>query len=385
MAQFERPRQQDQRLKDPRRLQEVTRFKGVELADIETKIKGYLGNNPESNRAHAVAHFCQTDRQVSRMEAGVDILNQLSIENRGGADIRNVIVRADLNSRVERASDEEKTRSGEGRPHYQYEIAWINEPEAKKIEPKIKTPTKQPEDKGGRTRLPSSPSYEERQSRKQSEQQRRGEEQKTFKERQEIEEVIIDRIKEVGEWALTTERVKLELSDSGQAIILYNEEYIRNQDGTKRYSEVNSADGSYTFEHQTFGTSYPRTGRLQPEILEFIKSEANKLEGKEPLYKPRELDPEDIKTYYERAVKAGVIQPESNPEDGVNFYYLSSDILNLFRGGRRMNLDTGVIEPYPNARTEYATTRPIHPQFAEYLKEKKSELEKNRQVLPGKN
>lgn len=96
------------------RLLEVGRFSGRQLQEIGQK------HATASGRALYLLTLSDKDsgyKESKRMQAGITVLNQLSIVDRGYADVYSVIARVDLNSpnRI-------------GSHHYYYEIDWINPP-----------------------------------------------------------------------------------------------------------------------------------------------------------------------------------------------------------------------------------------------------------------
>lgn len=337
-----------------RLLREVTRFFGSQLQDIGTKVTSWLQTHPESTRDQAVSQLAKTEKEANRIQLGLDVLNQLSVIDRDGNDVQNIIVREDTKSTIQ--------KDPPGQHHYYYEIDWINEPDEKPTPPPapvVQAHTQKPV-YPFKTAAEQAAEKAAFQRRRQSQLERRLEDERIQDENEAIREVIIDRGRELGEECMEGEVMRIELGDDGIAVILRSTAFGDLQ--------VNRQNGRFGEELFLFAD------QIRRDVLAYVEVLAKKLEGREvDEYSPDQLDPQVIEDTYERAIRHKMLLVERSPETGiVEFYYLSySDIVD-FTHYERIDLGRMVVELSNDLLNK---KRPIRPQFVEFLRQKKAELE----------
>lgn len=327
-------------------LVEVTRFTSGQLGEISTSVRSYLSEHPDTTRYEAVNALGQQNvKQIKRIDKGLDVLNQLSIVNRNHADLRSLIVREDLNSTAEHA---------DGTHHLYYEIDWENAPDVKtepvaKPSPRAGKDNKKQEPAGERqTHVPRNPAAERKQRREIAE---------TEAERTVLEEVMFDKGRELYRANIQSEMISLEHGDDGVIKVMYRPHGIFGDT-----LQVDRGTGVY----KEFYSSYV----FRADLLRFINTEAEKLEGKQPSeYMPDNYNPDVINATYERALELGILHVGSDSQKNISFMYSTVTGL-LSAGTRRIDLEEGKI-----VKGLFAQERPLHPQFVEFLRSKKAELE----------
>lgn len=109
--------------------------------------------------------------------------------------------------------------------------------------------------------------------------------------------------------------------------------------------------------------------RINGEPFAYLKVLADKAEGKETEYTPKQHAPQVCEDIYERALKAEMIKVVRG-EDGVVFEYPRFPDLLVFYSYGKMDLDAG------HVLVEEDRVKPINPSFRDFLKNKKAELER---------
>lgn len=346
-----------------RRLIEVGRFSGGQLQDIEEKMTPIFRSMPSLSRRGAVLFVTKIEKEANKIHGGLDALNQLSIVGRGAGDVYQVIVRQSENANIERGAGERKPRSGEGGPHYYYEIDWINAPEEKPIS----IPKTVPAVKAGKPEYPFKtqaqrdaehalePAFKAMArygigiERRGNAEKRRSEKEKREaekKERDEIIGVVVDVVRDSMDGALRDDVMKIELDRDGAAIVYYRE--FR----WDEYSVVDRKVGKF----QTGGI-FGEVKLFRNEYLEYINILAQRAEGKDVAYSPKQLEPEKYEDIYQRAIKARVITRTRGAQGKTTFCF-SEDPANLLCFYSKMDLENNLIVD---------RGRPINPHFAKFL------------------
>ncbi len=182
--------------------------------------------------------------------------------------------------------------------------------------------------------------------------------------------MVIDRGKEVCQNLIDSESIKIELGEKGSAVILYRE-YRREE-----YKQVDRETGEYhPYPEENF-LLYPYTNSITPESLRYYNILAKQMEGKKVVYLPTPLTLDVCEDIYQRALKIGVIRIRQNPDEGTLFQYVLPEAhlgpIYLHANYGKMNLEENTVD----ASTIYHNrTRPIHSDFANFLKLKKAELD----------
>lgn len=334
--------------REKRLLREVTRFFGPYLQNIDTGFAEWLQTHPELSRVQIVGCLAKTEKEANRIQLGLDVLNQLRVVDRNGKDVRTVVVREDISSTIQ---------NGPGRHHYYYEIDWINKPDEKPVPPPVSVkPRAEKPVYPFTTQAEREAKRAASQRRRQSQLERRWEEERIQAERTAIGEVVIDRGRELGEECMKGGVIRVELGDDGIAVISRSTPF-----GNERVDRQNGK----------FGERLPSM-RLRHDVLAYVEVLAQKLEGSEvDEYSPNQLDPTVIEDTYERAIQHRMIIVKPNPHGGIEFYYSFLSPSPFVSNYQRIDLNRGVIENKGLFREE----RPIRPQFIEFLRQKKAELE----------
>lgn len=325
-------------------LLEITRFSGSQLQDIDSRVTEYLHTNSDSTREEAVGQMAASEKQASRIELALDTLNQLSQVNRSGQDVISVIVRQDVNSSISRIR---------GAKHLYYEIGWINEPDKKPEPEPVPKPVEKPVAYPFITEKQRAGGDSYREFREKRRQERE-EQERIEAERKQIESVVIDIGREVGEKSLAQGTVKIELGEDGSAVILFNENAVINPDGTPKYVVVDRKTGEYNDWYA-----------IRPEVLLYYEVQAQKLEGKDGVYTPSLVVADTLQETYDLAVKRKIITVQYG-ETGVGFYYHGSIWGSSVSWRMDLKRELAIFS---------SSIRPLNPQFVDFLKKKKAELE----------
>lgn len=363
---------------------EVTRFSGVYLKEIWQRVNEYDQFYPDGDRDELVQTISLEASEQPRVNRALDALNQLSVLG---------IKKGEIGSRVRTFVVQQMTPPGRA----VYDVTWAGvKPEslAKPKEPSktsqlqsptlhgqpmqvaypFKTQAQRIQAQNERdTQSDKEPRRENRHDRRKRQRREVEELERQAKERAAIEDVIIDRGRELGELHLEKQMIKIELGKDNEAVILYRPLFRTNPDGTPKYAEVDRATGHLPEDDILF---YDRVFR--PDMLRYFEVKAQTLEGKvaEP-YSPFPLTPDELQDVYDRALQAEIIRVECTPQSGVEFYYLVLLGFMQHKYYGKMDLERMIVEPTEISQKE----QPLNPQFAEFLRLKKAELESSQSAL----
>lgn len=349
-----------------RKLLEVTQFSGRLLQNIDARTTSYLNANPGTTRSEAVAQLTGKDKEARRMQSGLDILNQLSVVSRIAEDVRSVIVRRDINSGI-----------------YWYEIDWVNPPiekPAATAQPATKArsgqsiyPFKTAEQRQTDRASRINEAREKRQRKRADQEAREREQERERAEREVINGVVIDAVRETTQQIMKDGFLKIELGEDDKAVILYREF------GFGEYSVIDRENGTYN----THGDKSPLwKNSINPAYCRYFNILAQQAEGQKVEYTPEPHTPEVCQDTYERALKVGLLRVVQDEEKGTVFQYVryAHTTLFTFLYGiyGEMDLERNVV--IANTSLDPERIRPIHPDFAEFLRQKKVELDSQTQI-----
>lgn len=338
-----------------RRLLDVTQFRGNLLQDINDKTSSYLKEHPSATRDEAVTQL-DMNMKPARIQSALDVLNQLSTIGRSGEDIRFVTVRQDLN-----------------KGSYWYEIDWINEPVEKPASPPQAAPQMRPTPPPIYPFKTAAQRAAEREEEKQVSRLKERMIRESIKNREDAEKrrievinrVIINTVREDTDQLIEDRKLKIDLGKDGVAVISYRK-YLFEQ-----YSVVDREKGTYQYGFRSLEE------QIDPKYFHYFSILAQQAEGKKVEYVPDPYPPMICQYAYYHALELGLLRIVQNPNKGTIFQYVRHNFFTLYNfiygtyGDMDLerNIVTTSIPTNPNA------TRPINPEFAEFLKQKKIELD----------
>lgn len=338
------------------KLLEVTRFSGGQLKDIEEKFTSKISESPELSRDGAVFFLTENNKDTKRMQLGLDVLNQLSVLGKNGSDIRSIIIRQDTNTVIKKDETESRPRSGQGGPHYYYEIDWTNPPAEKPIPEPVEPTPKAAETpfypfKTAAQRKAEKPEWKKNRELL-AEQERL--EKAAKKEREEITDVIIDTVRERVDQSIKYDLIKVKTEIGGSVAIFYRAGILDN------YARVDRQTGEFKKSSSPFAL----TEHMNSPYFRYLQFLADQTEGKESVYTPEQLKPEAYEDIYRRAFKMDMLKILNDPEKGVIFI-LQDDVFRIFSKPKYYEIDLE-----KNSVKSGDRERPINPHFAQFLKQK---------------
>lgn len=128
------------------RLIEVTRFAGVQLQEIDSKVGTYLDTHDGAVEEEVIEALADNERAARRLRLGLDVMRELSAAGRTVRDARLVIVHQEQ-------TPANTQPNPDSRPQYSFSIDWINPP-APKPAPRPKPAPFQPPSFSPRTPRP---------------------------------------------------------------------------------------------------------------------------------------------------------------------------------------------------------------------------------------
>lgn len=288
----------------------------------------------------------------------MDILNQLYLIGKTGNDVRSIVVREDMN-----------------RCTYWYEIDWVNPPAEKPVTPAQPRPQAKSDQiiypfKTAEQRLREggeiAEAKERRRRQREEKEARAKEEERKRAEIEAINGVVIDVVRETTEQLIKDNYLKIELGEDGKAVILYREL------GFRGYNPIDRENGTFKKYADSLWTD-----SIKPEFLSYFNVLAQQAEGQEVSYTTSRHTPEVCQAGYERALKAGLLIVYQDPEKDTTFYYTrysQPPIYSfLLRSHGEMDLERNVV--IAGTFSDIEKVRPIHPDFANFLRQKKIELD----------
>ncbi len=359
-----------------RNLMKVAQFTASDLRDIGAGVSLYLQQNSTKKREHAARHIARKGLPVRRVQTGLDVINQLAAVGLSWVDVRSIVVHEDTNSTVQKTADELKNRAGEGQHHVWYEIDWVKPPDLRPEAPprpaahvQRTTPALTPEQIASRAEQRRRDQERNRLAREAREERDRQERRATW-EREMIDNVVIDNVRQTGEAVIQAGKVKVELGEDGAAVLLYkkyaSDPYQAVDRNTGKYQE----EQGYSWLNQAFDRRF----------LRYFNALAEQAEGKETPYAPEPLSEAYCQGTYERALKADMIRIIKDPERGTTFQYAGFPHHQAIEYGTLfmknyglMDLDRNIV--YVTIAGTMKIERLIHPDFAKFLTMKKAELD----------
>jgi len=346
---------------------ETTRFSGAYLREIASRADEYLNAYPDSTRDELVDTISLKESERPRVDTAIDALNQLST-----LEVR----RDEIGGKIRTFIIQQMIPPG----RIVYEAVWTGiKPECltkPKEEPKLQKaaePTAQYPFRSARAPQDrvTFESFIDRKRRERDERRlentRRAEFDKISEEKKSLRDVIVDRGLEIGEAVLANSEMKIELGEDQTAIISYRT-YEINPDGTRVYAVVDRNTGIYEE-----GYAWKSKMSIRADVMVYLRAKAQEQEYavNTKLTIPDAYRPEDIvvptsEQVYVRALELGLLQIEHS-SDGVRFMFavFSNKLYPI-------DLSRNIVE--------FTTffdkgERPIRPQFADFLRVKKAELE----------
>src|SRR4051812_30750808 len=86
---------------DTRNLVKVAQFSAPDLRDIGAGVTSYLEQNRQKKRAHAAQHTARKGLPLKRVQAGLDVLNQLGAIGKSWNDVHSIEIYEDTSSTIE--------------------------------------------------------------------------------------------------------------------------------------------------------------------------------------------------------------------------------------------------------------------------------------------
>lgn len=363
---------------DDRNLVKVAQFSGEDLRNIDVGVTAYLAQNPGKKRDHAVQHISDKRLPVKRVQVALDTLNQLGAVGKSWADIRSIEIHEDTNNAVSSESKEGKHKAGEGEPHLWYTVDWINPP--KPVVPEHIQKAQQILAESQRRR-------EAEERRRQSEErrerarQRKAESQEQMRrlmqehdmltwQRELIDDAVIDNGMQNGNALLHNGQIKIDLGEDGIATILLRQ--------WGDYHVVDRTTGAYKKD----GESSLFSPRIKQNLMRYFNFRADQAEGKDIEYAPEPLSKVLCEDIFKRAIDGEMIRVVKDPERGTVFQYAGFPNSGAIQYGSlfmknyaAMDLDTNTVKVIIGGIVNEEFERPIHPHFAEFLREKKAALD----------
>jgi hypothetical protein len=350
---------------------EVTQFRGSDLQEIHQKVIGFTGvePNPDLSRDEISVGLGLKPKEADRIDKGLDIINQLSVIGFGPADIRSVVV-------YEMLQDQIEVGPATGQNHYHYNITWSNPPEYK--------PTPQPERPQARQRRsyhgeprnvypePRAGAFEEDIQREKVRVQQENRDQMSvfarMSKRINLDNIVIDPIADKAFRSIDAGFTIIGTNEEGEGVILFS------AFGKNNHHEVNRSNGSIP-------ATSPLAIPLEPGIFNIYNEVASQIEGRvSEEYKPLPLTPAICSDIYEQVLANGMLR-QFQTDQGIEFGYANDPGTLLFELIQALRPDYRKVDLTNNTvimdREERNGTRhrPIHPDFAEFLRQKKSELD----------
>jgi hypothetical protein len=344
------------------RFLEVTRFVGRHLTEIEEQVKLVVHDNVLTTRAELEALLDLSGKKAERFNLGLDILNQLSVLSKKGADVNSVVVYQVPGTEVYKFDG----RQGRGKPHYRYSIDWINAPEEvtpepPKAEPQVIYPFKTAAQR--EAELPPSVIAEREQAnkRKKKRQERERLDREKRAEVEAVKTVMLDGIRQGVDYSINQNLIKIENDDQGQASVYFRKH--THQD----FSLVDRESGEF------IEPGFGEKSSFNAETLTYLRFLADQSEGKEVIYPGPAKQPDEVyQDIYERAIMVGVLSPYKHPESGLVFYFEDPNrVFVLIRQARVIDLENNIVKAGYWDTVEYC----LNPHFTEFLKAKKAQLE----------
>lgn len=351
-------------------LTKVAHFSGEDLHAIGVGATSYFAQNPGRSRAYAAKHLAYKGAKPERIEKGFDVLNQLHIVGRTGEDVYSVTVYEETGTTIQRAEGK-RIQAGEGTPHLRFEINWINPPEEKTVVPQSKAVNPAPFD-STQERAFFRQKAEERRTRRERRVEAREkarvqqeELERILARRRRVDSVVIDSVLEDSQLLIKGDRLKIELDESGNAKILF-------KDGRGRdYTEVDKETGIYTS-----GFFFTWEEKVDQSYLRYFTVLAEQAEGKNASYTPKPLSRDTCAEAFARGVEERMIKVVVDPESGTQFHYLEFPNFSWSDNLVPMDLQNNTI----TENTVWETRqRPIHPDFAAFLREIKDKMDQHLQ------
>lgn len=367
------------------RWQEVTRFPSVKLREINNSAIAFVDAHPGCSKEDLVAHISTSiNEKPSRVDMALVVINQLgSLSQRPVADglpeypkhivgpddlTGEVVIRVDLNKPGKKLIYEVKWAEEEPESLKEPKTQAISEPRKRRSAFQFETVEYRAMERSGRI-LQDQREARERLEKFRQEKAQRAELEKIVAEKNELREVIIDRGKDIAETNLANKRLKIELDEDGRAVVLFNEGVIDPQ-----YVVVDRATGEYDA-----GMYIKYKVSVRADVMRYVEIKAQEMEraanpeAPDPAqYRPADMSqtPEQV---YNRAIELGLLKVDTSQEEVrfslTQFPFGGYDTVEI---ETPIDLERGVSLKARLIDEEHS----IHPQFVEFLKGKKTELER---------